>query len=303
MTPEPLGRSLEELCGEAREQLVLCAPFAKAAVVRRLLEQLPRADVDVLVITRWRPEEVAQGVSDVGVFSEVKRVGGRVVLHDQLHAKYFRTAGLVLIGSANLTGRALGWTWPSNVELLAPASEAVVLPLERRLLREGVLADDDVAEDVQRRADLLGLAPRPAEVLISGVSGPWFPVLRYPQDLFEAYRHGPWALSRQSGEDAVRDLLLLGLVPNLSRPDFASAVCHAVWSSEVFEAVKPQLVYPTRFGAITHTLQTRFDIDRDVAQTVWQTLMRWLLVFCPDRVELRVAGWSEVLVLRRGRQD
>ncbi len=305
MPADPLGRLLEHLCAQASAELVLCAPFAKTAVLSRLLAQLPETGTgtEVVLITRWRPEEVARGVSDVGVLPVVERVGGRVVLHDQLHAKYFRTSERVLIGSANLTGRALGWTWPSNVELLAPVPVTVITALERRLLEEGVHADASVAQDIQDRADQLGHVPAPEEVLIPDAEEMWLPSLRYPQDLFEAYQRGPEVLSRQSAVDAAKDLLALGLVPGLPRSDFERSVCAAVWSSEVLEAVKPQLRHPARFGAITSSLQRRFDLDRDKAQMTWQTLMRWLLVFCGDRVQVEVARRSEIVVLRPEGED
>ena len=298
MPSESLGRLLEELCADASAELVLCAPFAKTAVVARLLAKVSSPDIDLLLITRWRPEEVANGVSDLGVLDAVERAGGRVVLHDQLHAKYFRTKGRVLLGSANLTGRALGWTWPSNLELLADVSEEEVSSLEQRLLLEGIRANAEMAEDVQRRADLLGRPPLVEDVLVPPADGPWLPSLRYPQDLYEAYTQGLASLSRQSAHDAARDLLALAVLPDLPRHDFERSVGDALWSSRILQIIRPTLVAGARFGAVTAVLQDQLRLDRAAAQTSWQTLMRWLLTFCGDRVELKVARWSEVLVLR-----
>ena len=60
---ERLGEVLETLCREGRNTAVFVAPFVKRAAFGRLLLALP-ADVSLLCITRWRPEEVAAGVSD-----------------------------------------------------------------------------------------------------------------------------------------------------------------------------------------------------------------------------------------------
>lgn len=54
-----------------------------------------------------------------------------------------------------------------------------------------------------------------------------------------------------------------------------------------------------RFGAVRDLLGERLGLDREKADFAWQTIMRWLLEFLPERYERRVSNWSEVLV-RRG---
>lgn len=48
----------------ARRGVLLCAPFIKAAVAKRLLSVIPPG-VPVEIYTRWHVEEVAAGVSDL----------------------------------------------------------------------------------------------------------------------------------------------------------------------------------------------------------------------------------------------
>lgn len=213
MTSEPLGGLLEVLCAEASREVVLCAPFAKARVVERLLSRLESASVVPLLITRWRPEEVAAGVSDLGVLDVLARAGGRVVLHNHLHAKYFRSEARALLGSANLTSTALGWYWPANLELLTGVPISDVIHLEKRLLQEGVVADQALAAEVDRLASQLEI-PRMSEpeTIVAPPAGGWVPSLRYPQDLYEAYSQGLHELSGASALAAAHDLLALARI-------------------------------------------------------------------------------------------
>ena len=58
------GDMLVEHLSGARTRVLLCAPFIKAGVLKRLLTVIP-ASVTLDIVTRWRPEEIAAGVSDL----------------------------------------------------------------------------------------------------------------------------------------------------------------------------------------------------------------------------------------------
>src|SRR4051812_35805335 len=141
------GDQLLQLCREARSTLVLCAPFAKCSVIARALAEV-EGDVRVELFTRWRPEEVAAGVSDTAVLDLVVAHGGAVYLCDRLHAKFYRCETKALVGSANLTATALGWVEQPNLELLLRVQRDEVAGLERVLRSEALLATKETAEEV-----------------------------------------------------------------------------------------------------------------------------------------------------------
>src|ERR1700761_8118340 len=116
-----LGDAVIKAGRAAEERAVLCAPFVKIGALEPVLGALAPA-VDVLLFTRWRPEEVAAGVSDTAVLGLIEGRGGRVFLCDSLHAKAFIFDDVALVGSANLTARALGWTAAPNLEVLIEVS-------------------------------------------------------------------------------------------------------------------------------------------------------------------------------------
>jgi hypothetical protein len=60
------------LCAEARQEIVLVAPFVKVGALRRLLEAVGEG-VHVRCVTRWHPEEIDVGVSDAFAGAEMKR--------------------------------------------------------------------------------------------------------------------------------------------------------------------------------------------------------------------------------------
>ena len=116
------GERLKALLAGAKQRVLLCAPFIKAKVLRTLLGVVAKG-VDVRIVTRWRAEEVATGVSDLEVFEVAgERLRTELLLLDDLHAKLYVADDKCLLGSANLTASALGWAEPGNIELLVPVS-------------------------------------------------------------------------------------------------------------------------------------------------------------------------------------
>lgn len=298
-----LGERLLEACEAAEDRLVLCAPFIKRHVLQRLLDATPE-QVTVDVFTRWRPEEVAAGVSDTSILSVTEARGGRVLLCDRLHAKYVRLDQRAFIGSANLTGAALGWSSAPNLELLAEVSVTIpeIVDLEASLRLESTGATQALADEVERIAALL-----PKVLVTEGEAAfdevttvAWYPRLREPHDLFTAYSFGLDRLSRASQAAAEVDLAALQLPPGLEREQFEALVASRLLQSHAVRAVDRALADPQRFGAVRGLLADQLALSREDASFVWQTLMRWLLEFTPERYERSVPRRSEVLVRKEG---
>ncbi len=299
----PLGDLLLARARETRRQALLCAPFAKAAVVDRLLAAL-EPGVEIELFTRWRPEEVAAGVSDTAVLRQVTEQGGRVYLCDALHAKLFRFDELALIGSANLTAKALGWRRDSNLELLveAPADHDAVGALERELRAAAIPATPEIAAEVERAAALLPKAPQqPEEVEASSSAEPaaiesWRPHLREPRDLYRAYSQGLERLTELSAAAAARDLGDLEIPAGLDRDQFESLVGTRLVQAPLIQEIDTLLSRSRRFGEIRDHLAGALDVDRDEATHAWQTAMRWMLYFLPQRYARSVPSHSEIMV-------
>ena len=308
-----LGQALQALVDSANSDLVLVAPFMKARVLDQLLKNVPD-EVRVRCVTRWKPDEIAAGVSDLGVFdvlSSRHRASLRLLPH--LHAKYFRADRRCLVGSANLTATALGWISPCNVEILvevAPTdpqlqefehfalSKAQTATAELRSLMEAAVEnvlkyqrESEVAASVTWRRE----AEERARGVASDVTmATWLPALRQPRDLYLAYA-GHWdELSEASRETALRDLAVLDPPVGLSQETFASVIAATLLQMPRLAEIDAYVARPRRFGAVRDLLASKTGQDRSQASDAWQTTMRWLLEFVPDRYYRTVPSRSEV---------
>lgn len=298
---EALGDAVLEAARGARTRTLLCAPFVKVGVLRPLLEALS-PEIEVELFTRWRPEEVASGVSDTGVLPLLEKRGGKVFLCDSLHAKLFLFDNAALIGSANLTAKALGWAPNSNLELLLtiPAVTPEVEALAHELRRTSIRATAAIAAEVGRVAAMLPTSPAalPPATEPGEAKRTWLPLLRDPRDLFLAYRGDERRLSRDSSTAAIADLAWLEVPLGLERTPFEALVGSRLLQAQVVQRVDDRLIESRRFGEIRDLLANTLDLDREEASIAWQTLMRWMLYFLPGRYARSVPSHSEILVRR-----
>jgi len=290
-----LGAQIIDLAARAQSDFVMCAPFVKAAIASEVISAVS-SDVQINLYTRWRPDEVAAGISDTAVLPLVEARGGHVYLHDRLHAKLYRNEVDVLVGSANLTATALGWTPSPNVELLVRVEKAVVAELEEQLRRESVLATPAMAHEVEHIAELLPVRP----ITIHPNKPPldlaeWIPSLRIPSDLFIAYTEGPSKLTSRSAAAAERDLAVLDLPIGLNVEQFYRLVAHRLQQQLVFRRIDEYLNVPRRFGEARDKLAEISGLSRDDADDAWQTMMRWMLEYLPEKYRRQVFKTSEVM--------
>jgi len=256
--------------------------------------------VQIEVFTRWRPDEIAANISDTEVLPLIAVRGGSVHLCDRLHAKYVRFDDCALVGSANLTSSALGWSASSNIELLiaVPADLPELRRVENILREESVKATAAIAKEVERVAALLPLRnieePNDPELEIR--SNIWHPHLREPRDLFIAYSQGPRRLSRASAQAAAIDLIALDVPSGLDRATFDALVGTRLLQAPVIQRLDTVLGEPQRFGAVRDEIAKYLGIERGKALHIWQTLMRWLLHFLRQRYTRTVPLHSEIVI-------
>jgi hypothetical protein len=304
-----LGEILHQLCKSATEDLWLVAPFIKVSTLERLLEGVS-PNVRLYCVTRWRPEEIAVGVSDLDVWLLLKkRANSQLWLRHDLHAKYYRADDHCLMGSANITGAALGWSSQSNLELLldVPLSHPALDGFELRLLGHCILVDNAIYE--QTKAIVALLEPE-AQKIIHSVDEPnliqglvveresWIPSLRNPEQLYIAYLEKQDKLSSGVYETVLTDLLVLNIPPGLSKSIFEAYLGYVLLQMPIVEKVNAFVFQPRRFGEVSAYLKTlpcskALDFD---AKYAWQTLMRWLLYFLPQKYESFTIRYSEIFV-------
>lgn len=301
----PPGDRLKSLCASATNSVVFVAPFIKNEVLKALLSTIPAVVSKIQIITRWWPEDVAAGVSDLEVFDTVcARPGVSLLIHPWLHGKFYRVDDQCLIGSANLTFRGLGWANPSNLELLmaADASHPDAVAFERNVFAAAILATEALRDAIRDKASsLCG-----SFCSIGDVSSPehpdrWTPSCATPDRLWNVYAdHETWRLVGSAIEAAKIDLSVLRIPAGLSRPQFTQCVGAILAVLPIVQEVEA-LLDDGVSDEIGIDLVEKFQSGEKHLQSAserWSTLKVWLQYFRP--LLLRPVAATEMLV--RGRQ-
>ena len=260
----------------------LAAPYIKAEAVNRILELLsPQASLSC--VSRWRAEDLAAGVSDVGCRTLVANRGGEFRLHPSLHGKYYRFDAMVLVGSANLTKAGLGYGTTQNLEILCPpASEFDWQQFENQLLENSRFVSDQEfewwsgIEVIQVREGRLPPVPE-----LEGIEAvEWIPRTREPDHLWRGYL-GYWNLIPGVGEAEMArlDLKDLALPPDMERDEFDRWVaCSLLGSSFVSQVWN---LWNEERGRTRTVLADAWGLSRSHAERYIQTAEIWLTRFLP----------------------
>ncbi|QYU68668.1 phospholipase D family protein [Leptolyngbya sp. 15MV] len=293
----PLGDELVEIIKGARHECLLAAPYIKRDPLDRLLAEIPVSCL-VRVVTRWRVDEIAMGVSDLEVWNSLaERGNAELWLQPTLHAKYYRADERVAIGSANLTNTALGWRPNANLEILHDMGERYPPRevFEVALFDGSTKVDSSLHESFVAALEAFPRAPRPLafeEIDIFEDRRDWRPGLRFPENLFMLYAGDDQDLSTASRDAAAVDLAALDPPAGLAEDQFKKWVGLALLQHPEFRAIDTFVISSRRFGEMRDFLAERGAAD---ANRAWQTWMRWILHFVPERLKFHIANYSEIV--------
>lgn len=304
------GDGILELVRAANDRVIIAAPYIKSRALRRLLDVVPETVLECICITRWLPEDIASGVCDLDILYDVVGArGGRLMVHPHLHAKYYSNGHRVLVGSANLTARGLGWHTPSNVELLValPAEFAGLAEWEHSLLSSAVQATEELREHIRRQADTLKedeAARRLPEVendaAMEAEQTLWVPQCPIPDRLWQVYGgRGADTMVSSAFEAAQEDLTALSPPQGLTQDLFTAYVAGILKQMPLLIEIdklaaagltdtKAREFLANRLGSTDH--ESEYD-------QVWRVVKKWLVHFFPDIYRLETG--QEVLVKGR----
>ncbi len=307
MAGEMPGDQLLKLMSSAEERVVLVAPFIKAEALQRILEAIPNPGPQIDCVTRWQPEDIVDGVCDLEIFELVaERANARLWKHPNLHAKFFRGDESCLIGSANLTGRALGWRLPTNLELLVdldmsmPGLQVWEDSLLSNCIPVTVELRDQVAKDAE---ELAARRPKLPSMDVEHDEDPsfrWIPLCPSPERLFKVYSGelDDAKMVRSAFEFAKRDLRSLGPPKGYSEKNFLNYVADRLRNLEVIQKVvsasNAGLSDVQAADLIADYIDPSLTID---AGDAWKILKRWMMHFFPE--EYRIEVQQEVFVKSR----
>ncbi|XVQ11139.1 phospholipase D family protein [Spirillospora sp. CA-255316] len=217
---------LETLLKRATGRVVLAAPFIKHSIFEAVIRCVPTYVTEIHCITRWIPSEIAVGVSDPEIV-QLAEADSRIQIHlcHALHAKLYLVDEVCLVGSANLTAKALGRTSGSNLEIMVEVSASH--PEVQRLLSEleGMTtpATAGLAELMREQAKMVPPVIIGSTTGVELVLGPWIPSTREPSRLYQVYQ-GTRGIPTSIRKGVLTDLAHLDLPAGLSEGEFNDAV-------------------------------------------------------------------------------
>ena len=273
------GNVLSRLCSGA-QHLIIAAPYIKADALAKVLADVSPA-ASLICITRWNPHDLAVGASDTGCRTIVTERGGSFRLHPSLHAKYYRIDDVVLIGSANLTFSAMGWSLLPNLEILCrPGDDFDAEDFQQRLHKETrELGDEEFARwegiteiGSQGNSRITGEPPR---------LDTWRPATREPRHLELAYQGREDEIASFDEQQAAqRDIQALLIPPGLTDEQvrmWASAcLLAAPFANTVMRLYGMDAPNATRLLAETYSLSVT-GARRDL-----ETVQNWLALLAPE---------------------
>ena len=294
------GDRIKSLINGAKKEIILCSPFIKAKVLESILESAPTG-IPVRIITRWRPSEVAAGLSDLTVFDIAKdRPNTELALLYHLHAKIYVADEKCLVGSANLTASALGWCSNPNLEILIcstnsnpdvkfllsglsmakPATFQIRSEIENQIaklsnlkLDEGIDVDPDFATQF---------------------TAPWLPRCATPDKIFDIYRDRSTSIVvDETRADAISDINVLLPAGGMNRKDFYSFVREALYQFPSFQQILNQI--PAKLSdaegeAIISDI--RPELSQPDLQKQWQIVRDWIVTFFRSEFEMAPENYT-----------
>lgn len=291
-----LGDEIVRVLSTANTEVIIVAPFIGESAFSRLVDVLP-SDIDSRVVTRWRPEDVLAGVSDLRILDIAKARGIPLFLRNDLHAKLYVADNKCLVGSANVTETALGWRTPSNLELLVPVDreDLIIREFIDDLFRNPVLASDLHRDRLQRLFDDVRQQGNFEISSVVDASPPsllpasWTPTIKTPEDLYALYSGDEQRVLR-SAIDVTRTELQRFRVPcGLNEANFRLWIGAMLSQVPIVEKTTNYIEQSAYISESTfHDLLSNVGVDAEEypVRDRMMVLQRWLEYFLAGDYEL-----------------
>ena len=259
------------------QSLVIAAPYIKADALSKVLATVS-AEASLICVTKWDPRDLAVGASDVECRNLVIGSGGSFRLHPSLHAKFYHIDDVVLIGSANLTSSALGWSEQPNLEILCRAGDDFdSWAFQQELLKDArEISDDEFLrwESVARIAtSRVGGQPR---------LDTWRPRTRDPIHLELSYRGREDQIASLDEQNATRrDLRALAMPSDLTNEEVRMWATACLLGAPFTNSVI-QLSHTIDVAASYQSLARTYDLNLTEARRDMETVQSWLALLAPE---------------------
>ena len=280
------GDRLRALFADEKSDVGIVAPFIKVGALQSLLDVLDDC-VHVRCVTRWRPREVAAGVSDPEILGLLeKRRSFALSVVDELHAKLYFAGDRCLAGSANVTRAGLGeGVGGGNIELLVETSttDPFVAATLERIGEVERPASRDMANAVRRLADALVTSHRP----VAEEETRWLPLSRRPDRAYRQYSTPSASFVSTADQMLLEDVALANLPSGLGEEDFRVFVRGLLTAiplgARLLEGGEDTVVTRGELGEELREL-VRQAGRSFTEEDVWRAFVEWMAHFFPEKL-------------------
>jgi|SaaInlStandDraft_6_1057023.scaffolds.fasta_scaffold48517_2 hypothetical protein len=136
---------------DIKYELIIVCPYIKLRTLKRILDNLS-PQIKVLVVARWNIQDLIAGSSDLEVYSYLKNKGHRLYIHQDIHLKVILKDKLkIILGSANITERGLGFLDKSNIEAVSiDTVDEDDLKKINQILHESIAVNKELYKEIKK---------------------------------------------------------------------------------------------------------------------------------------------------------
>jgi hypothetical protein len=269
---------------EAQNEVFIAAPYVKIGIVNKL--QIPeKLAAKSIFVCRWKLDDILSGSTDIGVYPLLRDQGIKVLLHPNLHAKYYRFDNRILMGSANLTSNGLLDEETGSLEALTSLLKSTTTAnFESKIIEESRQVDDELYSEYLEIFDSQ-LLPEP----LNEIDFYW-PSFASLEEAWSIY----------TGDDPSLTLKRLAIPPALEKSKLKSFIKIRLNEFSNIQRIKKFLesgVDGRRFGEVRALIR---EMDDSIDETsAWQNLMSLLLDLFPEHYEYFRPNHTEIIVSKR----
>ncbi|MGC8121993.1 phospholipase D family protein [Marinobacter sp. VGCF2001] len=293
------GDHISGVLSKAKDNVIICAPYIKKGTFLRLVNSVSD-DVNLKIYTQWNPYDIAAGVSDIEVFDSIKdRKNSSMFLISGLHAKLFASDNEVWVGSANVTGAALGWSNNPNVEILVKTDWKQ--PSVRRILfffEAAIEVDQEIYNRIAKESSVLKEKIPDIKVVTEQVveetTNVWIPKCSVPEILFSIYsmREGN-KYTASAISDAKSDIETLLVPQGLKEQSFNAYISDQLELSPLFSEILSAATSRLTEERGKRIISEKFpEADESELRLHWHVLIQWIKVFFKNKFEVAPASYE-----------
>ena len=297
LDPSCVFKSVREALRDAQKSVLLVSPFITPQLFESILREVDN-DVQVTLVTRFRPDEIAKGLNSLKLFDVLReRNRGELRLSYHLHAKYYRADNSVILGSGNLTNRGLNTFPGGNHEIMIQVdrSFAGIDQFEEKILAESTVPTEENIADLNEMVECMKLIPLdrkiqpiPSFEIRSESPSDWIPTCESPSSVFNVYLNDLKEIDQKIVQDAKADLSYLSVPAGIDKDQFKKYIRIVIHQSGMMAAFKIELDRNRKLDKVIgiEIIEKKLERSREEAEKLWFSSINWLVYFFPEKFEI-----------------